>query len=90
MWLASTYASGISNSQNTNRLIQVGVRQVSPAPLNDWDMTIPKAYSGKPSAMIRRAWVATRATSGSAVNAATIHGASVTNTTPNAPRKARL
>src|SRR6187401_2639589 len=38
----SSHASGISNSQKTHRLIQVGV-QVSPAPLNEWVTTMPNA-----------------------------------------------
>ena len=40
--MASTNASGISQHQNTNRFSSVGVR-VSPAPLNDCDITIPHA-----------------------------------------------
>src|SRR5207302_1973328 len=42
VWCDSTHASGISNTQNTNRLIHVGVR-VSPAPLNEFPITIPYA-----------------------------------------------
>ena len=38
-WCASKYASGSSKSQKTPRLMSVGVH-VSPAPLNDWLMTV--------------------------------------------------
>ena len=39
-WRASQYARGTSHSQKHARLIHVGVH-VSPAPLNDWVMTMP-------------------------------------------------
>src|SRR5690606_26139764 len=86
---ARNQARGISSVQNTARTSQVGV-QVSPAPLNACDSTIPKAYSGKPSDTIRSARTAISDTSTSAANSATMSGANITNNPPSVPRNARL
>lgn len=69
--VARSQASGISVSQNTPRLIQVGVH-VPPAPLNDCVTVMPKAYKGKPSAIVRSPCAPTDTTAASRVNAPTI------------------
>src|SRR4051812_50102607 len=88
-WTASRYASGISNNQNEKNPSHVGV-QVSPAPLNDCDSTMPYAYSTNPIAITRSPVLAYSATAGSDVNRCTMPRAPNTKITPTTPRKHRL
>src|SRR5579862_645114 len=78
---ARKYANGISNTHSTPRLIQVGVH-VSPAPLNDCVTVIAYAYSGNPSAMIRRLVAPTSSETGSFVKRFTNGCANSANTSP--------
>ena len=86
---AINHATGISNTQNTARLIFVGVH-VSPAPLNACVSTMPNAKNGNPAPIARSPNTATSATAGSDVKADTMTGANAMNTKPICPRNTRL